>query len=400
MRVRSTEHSATFPVMTSVMTSVVFSTSSTPPSVVNTTYLRTRRRNGLDMFTLRRYYESDVYVYYGTISPIINSFVLLLNVLLIATIIRGKFRTSTYVKIIAISICDSLSGLVPLPFNVYVFGLKNEMGYLSLPWCYMFDFLQMILPEVFHLSSLYLNVGLAIERYIVVSFPVKAKRICTVKYGVIFSIAIVVVSICSQIDLFLQVEYKVRSFKSETYNATINECSRTARVRTNTEYMIRTMFVVFLPCLILLFFTIMLIYKTKKIRRWRKLNTCKSGVKSRNVTVLDRMNMAVILILVVVIISEVTVWTGLLLSRVHNVRFTHTHEDMMGIGHVIFQITSSFTLMILCCLSEDFRQQFKRTVFRCCLQKDKFICCYQHHSSNRAYIVNHSLTSSKDNTRF
>jgi hypothetical protein len=149
MRVRSTEHSATFP----VMTLIVFSTSSTPPSVVNTTDLRTRRRNGLDMFTLRRHYESGVYVYYGTISPIINSFVLPLNVLLIATIIRGKFRTSTYVKIIVISICDSLSGLVPLPFNVYVFGLKNEMGYLSLPWCYMFDFLQMILPKcsIYHL---------------------------------------------------------------------------------------------------------------------------------------------------------------------------------------------------------------------------------------------------------
>lgn len=140
------------------------------------------------MFTLRRYYESDLYVYYGTISQIINSFVLLLNILLIGTIIRGKFRTSTYVKITAISICDSLSGLVPLPFNVYVFGLKNEMGYLSLPWSYMFDFLQMILPKVLHSSSLYLNVALAIERYIVVSFPVKAKRICTVKYGVIFSI--------------------------------------------------------------------------------------------------------------------------------------------------------------------------------------------------------------------
>lgn len=102
---------------------------------------------------------------------------------------------------------------------------------------------------------------------------------------------IVVVSICSQIDLFLQVEYKARSFKSETYNTTINGCSRTARFRTSTEYMIRTMFVVFLPCLILLIFTIMLIYKAKKIRRWRKLNTYKSGVKSRNVTVLDRMNM-------------------------------------------------------------------------------------------------------------
>jgi len=143
MWVRSTKHGATFP----VMTSVVLSMSSTSPSVVNTTGLRSRRRNGLDMFTLRRYYNSDLYVYYGTISPIINSFVLLLNVLLIATIIRGKFRTSTYIKIIAISICDSLSGLVPLPFNVYVFGLKNEMGYLSLPWCYLFDFLQMILPK-------------------------------------------------------------------------------------------------------------------------------------------------------------------------------------------------------------------------------------------------------------
>ena len=74
MRVRSTEHSATFPIMTSVMTSVVFSTSSTSPSVVNTTDLIARLRNGLDMFILRRYYENDLYVYYGTISQIINSF--------------------------------------------------------------------------------------------------------------------------------------------------------------------------------------------------------------------------------------------------------------------------------------------------------------------------------------
>jgi hypothetical protein len=63
-----------------------------------------------------------------------------------------------------------------------------------------------------------------------------------------------------------------------------------------------------------------------------KINRIKHGRKTTNIVLI----MAVILILVVVIISEVTVWTGLLLSRVHSVRFTHTHEDMMGIGHVIF----------------------------------------------------------------
>ena len=77
----------------------------------------------LHILSLERYYRSDTYIYYGRVLPIITSIVVVLNILLIVTIIKGKFRTSTYVVMVAIAIADCLTGLVPLPFNIYVFGL-------------------------------------------------------------------------------------------------------------------------------------------------------------------------------------------------------------------------------------------------------------------------------------
>ena len=329
---------------------------------------------GPGAMTLQKYFESNTHIIYGTISPIISTFVISMNVLLIATLIKGKFRMSTHVMMISIAIADSLTGLVPLPFNVYMFGLKKETDYLALAWCYVHAYMQKMLPVILHISSLHLTIGLAVERFIVVSFPLKSKRICTIRNGIIFSIVIFTISTCSQIDLFTQVSFEAFAVTSRrNSNHTIIGCLRSAKVRSDTEYIVRVAFLVFLPCLILIIFTILLLRKSKEIQQWRKTNMAFSIQKSTSVQSLERIDFAVILIMLFVVISEVAVSTSIALSRVNRIRFTRSHEELIGIGHIIFQITSPLNFVVLCFLSSKFRAVLK-DMCSCFYRKDCCVC--------------------------
>lgn len=348
-------------------------TGTRPPRMENITRPRAIIR-GPGAMTLQKYFESNTHIIYGIISPIISTFVITMNVLLIVTLIKGKFRMSTHVMMISIAIADSLTGLVPLPFNVYMFGFKKETDYLALAWCYIYEYMQKILPGILHISSLHLTIGLAVERFIVVSFPLKSKRICRIRNGIIFSIAIFTISACSQIDLFTQVTFEAFAVTSRRKsNHTIVGCLRSAKVRSDTEYTVRVAFLVFLPCLILIIFTILLLKKSKEIQQWREKNMAVSTQKSTLVQSLERMDFAVILIMVFVVISEVAVSTSIVLSRVSKIRFTRSHEELVGIGRIIFQITSPMNFAVLCFLSSKFRAVLK-DMFSCFYRKD---CCYK-----------------------
>jgi hypothetical protein len=103
-----------------------------------------------------------------------------------------------------------------------------------------------ILPEILHLASLHLTVGLGVERFIFVAFPLKAKRICTFRNEAIFSALIFIISICSQIHLLTKASFKEFTIEHNTSNSTISGCLRSAVIRTHTEYILRIVFLVFL----------------------------------------------------------------------------------------------------------------------------------------------------------
>ena len=346
---------------------------------INTSNLQTTRgpnnlkppriRGNPGVITLRSYFASDMHIYYGTVSPLMNIFIISINVLLIVTLIKGKFRMSTHVTMISIAMADSFTGLVPLPFNVYVFGLNLETDYLSLTWCYVYEHMQKILPEILHLSSLHLTVGLGVERFIVVAFPLKAKRICTFRNGAIFSALIFIISICSQIDLLTKASFKEFTIQHNTSNSTISGCLRSAVIRTHTEYILRIVFFVFLPCLILIIFTVLLLKKSKEIQQWRNTNIALAQRKSPTVNSLERLDLAVVLIMSCTVCTEMTVWTCFLISRVYNIRFTKVHIELIALGHIIFQITCPINFIVLCVLSSRFRDAFKDIVFCCFTQR-------------------------------
>lgn len=319
---------------------------------VSTTTLK--QQNRTIAFSLKTYFESGAYICYGYVGPIITFFVTIMNILLIATIIKGNFRTSTHAVMVAIAIADILTGIIPVPFNIQVFSVKRSKDFLKIEWCYIFEICQVILPTVFHLISLSLTVGLSIERFFVVSFPLKAKRFCTMRNGILFSICVFVISLCAQIDTFEDITYdpvKITSLNG----IKLTGCRRSVKDRSDREYITRMFILRFIPCMLLVIFTILLLRKSSDIQEWRKSTTSSSSATAS----LERMDFAVSLIATIVFLTEITLGTLLLNDHLNSRRkITSNHALLSGITYVVYMVTSPINFTILCFLSKKFRQTF------------------------------------------
>ncbi|CAC5412890.1 unnamed protein product [Mytilus coruscus] len=312
--------------------------------------------NGTVPFNFKNYFENEAYIYYGYVGPIITVFVTIMNVLLIATIIKGKFRTSTHAVMVAIAITDILTGIIPVPFNVLFFSVEHLENFLKIEWCYIFEICQIILPTVFHLISLSLTVGLSIERFCLVSFPLKVKRFCTMRNGILFSICVFAISVCAQIDTFLDVSYEPVEIITRDRKSTITGCRRLIKDISDEEFITRMFILRFIPCILLIIFTILLLRKSSDIQKWRKQSTSTSTATAS----LERMDFAVSVIAFVACVTELV--TASLLLREHlssQYRITTSNALLSGIIYAVYMTVSPINLAILCFLSEKFRKTFK-----------------------------------------
>ncbi|CAC5412891.1 unnamed protein product [Mytilus coruscus] len=281
--------------------------------IPKTTLTTRNTSNRIIAFSLKAYFADGAYIYYGYVGPIITFFVTIMNILLIATIIKGKFRTSTHAVMIAIAIADILTGIIAVPFNIRAFSIERSNDFLKIEWCYIFEICQIILPTVFHLISLSLTVGLSIERFFVVSFPLKAKRFCTMKNGIMFSICVFVVSVCAQIDTFLDVSYHPVEVITRDGKSKLTGGRRLIKERSDTEYIIRIVILRFIPCVLLVIFTFLLLRKSSDIKEWRKKYTSSPSSTAS----LERIDFAVSLIATIVCATELTIVTLLFIEHLN-----------------------------------------------------------------------------------
>ncbi|CAC5397578.1 unnamed protein product [Mytilus coruscus] len=317
--------------------------------------------NGTVPFNFKSYFENEAYIFYGYVGPVITVFVIIMNVLLIATIIKGKFRTSTHAVMIAIAFADILTGIIPVPFNVIFFSVNHVESFLKIEWCYIFEICQIILPAVFHLISLSLTVALSIERFFVVSFPLKVKRFCTMKNGILFSISVIVASVCAQIDTFLDVSYEPVEIISRNRKFTLTGCRRLIKTKSDEEFITRMFILRFIPCILLIIFTILLLRKSSDIQKWRKQSTSTSSTTAS----LERMDFAVSLIASIACVTELVTASLLLNEHLNSqYRITPSNALLSGIIYVAYMTVSPINLAILCFLSEKFRQTFKEMFCR------------------------------------
>ncbi|TMS36729.1 hypothetical protein L596_003824 [Steinernema carpocapsae] len=136
-------------------------------------------------------------VVYGQIFPILIFFVVVANVLVAVVLSQKHMVTPTNVVLKYMAIADLCVGLVPLPWTFFYYTLKyNEHeDDIELWWCYMYKYSMDAVPPVCHNVAMWLTVLLAGQRYISIEYPIKSRRLCSVKNVRLATVVITIVSL-------------------------------------------------------------------------------------------------------------------------------------------------------------------------------------------------------------
>lgn len=153
-----------------------------------------------------KYNMDYAYPINGFIIPILAVIILVTNVIFIIVFIKGRMNTSTHVFLRFMAICDILTVVVPTPCFVYMFMLGNYKDFIPYDLCVIWDHFTLYIPTITHTASIWLTVGLAIQRFMCVCFPFSVKLWCRGKHAYISIVIIFIAAIVCHISLFLEKE--------------------------------------------------------------------------------------------------------------------------------------------------------------------------------------------------
>jgi len=104
------------------------------------------------------------YPVYGILSPTIIIFTVITNSLVCVVLLRPNMRSATNVLLVAMALSDMMTGVWPLPCYINFYTLRRATDYVPYSWCFVYHCLIEYLPIVCHTASIWLTVGLAVQR--------------------------------------------------------------------------------------------------------------------------------------------------------------------------------------------------------------------------------------------
>ncbi|RXG56267.1 Sex peptide receptor [Armadillidium vulgare] len=132
-------------------------------------------------FTSQQYPSELAVPLYGYAMPILLVVTTFANTIIVAILQQRHMRSPTNVMLIAISLSDLFTLVFPAPLFFYMYTL----GYYIYPLypvqiCYAWFFMSDVMPNLFHTASIWLTLGLAVQRYIYVCHAPVARIWCNI----------------------------------------------------------------------------------------------------------------------------------------------------------------------------------------------------------------------------
>lgn len=125
---------------------------------------------------------------YGYIMPFLVVVTIIANTLIVLVLSKKHMRTPTNLVLMAMALSDMLTLLFPAPWLLYLYTFGNHNKPLRpLAACYAYNYMNEVIPALFHTASIWLTLALAIQRYIYVCHPPLARTWCTMERSVSFT---------------------------------------------------------------------------------------------------------------------------------------------------------------------------------------------------------------------
>ncbi|XP_063447601.1 sex peptide receptor-related protein 2-like [Mytilus trossulus] len=318
-----------------------------------------------------------------------------------------------------------VSGIVGIILTVIVLSRKNmctstntylmslavaDLGFLCLVGCrsldrhlsgkalysfYAFYEYAQIFIHTFLLSSVWLTVMLAVERYIAICHPLKAISICTVKRSRIIILLIFVVSFYCRVPNFFELKLETFYLCGEPVRQVV-----LTPLALNTTYKIIYAWIIdcaicaIIPFLFLVYLNIRLVLEIRKSTKYLRYHI---GINSnmQNIVAHEQLKITMMLVSVIVafFICQAPYVIYIAYVNIHKFSFDNfsndkrkTFEIIMCITLFLLAVKSAFNFILYCWFSEKFWNTFKR-VF--CVRY-----CTMKHSTKRK---NHTVHSADNN---
>ncbi|CAG9864703.1 unnamed protein product [Phyllotreta striolata] len=312
---------------------------------------------------------------YGYVMPFMLLITMIANTLIVVVLSKRHMRTPTNVVLMAMALCDMFTLLVPAPWLIYMYTLGNHYKPLwPTSLCYAWNLMHEIIPCVFHTSSIWLTLGLAIQRYIYVCHAPLARKFCTLPNvyksisGVLFMAAL------HQVLRLFDTEYATIDILWN--NTTTSVCIRRRAEWINeyinedgyfiTYFLFRILFVHLLPCVSLVILNLLLFRALRQAQQRRDILLSSKKNQKNECKKLRDSNCTTLMLIVVVTVFLIVEIPLVVVTILHIISSTFGEFLNYDMANTLILFTNFFIILsypinfaIYCGMSRQFRETFK-----------------------------------------
>ena len=302
-------------------------------------------------------------VIYRIMLPIICVFGILGIVLTIVVLSRKNMLTSTNSYLMALSIADLLfllllaTTLADQMFTPHTTSFYGYVIYVTFATIFM---------HIFLLTSIWMTVMLAVERYIAICQPFLAAKLCTVtKAWIIIAITFMLAVLCRLPNFW---EHKVVHVYDTTTNTSLaymdtTDFSLDVNYMTYYPWVVDGALTSILPFLLLLCLNVALICEVKKSTQYMARNLG-AGAKSAETAQREERQITFMLISIIIVFflcqAPYVIYTAIVSIN----KFCITNGFMLFryITMLLLTVKSAVNFIVYCWFSEKFRDTLKKTL--------------------------------------
>ncbi|KPJ03732.1 FMRFamide receptor [Papilio xuthus] len=352
---------------------------------------------------------------YGYIAPFLLATTTVANTLIVVVLSRRHMRTPTNVVLMAMALCDMFTMLFPAPWLFYMYTFGNHYKPLSpIQACQAWNYMNEVIPAMFHTASIWLTLALAVQRYIYVCHAPVARTWCTMPRVMKCLIYIGIAAFLHQLPRFLDRQYVphitvwrghfeevcriemapwVHALSLDETHGNIKEILRTNIVRQSlpwwakvvefspwvnkvsldayfsTYFGFRVIFVHLVPCTSLVVLNVLL-FKAMRQAQMNRRRLFKENPKNECKKLRDS-NCTTLMLIVVVTVFLVVEIPLAVVTILHIISSTIVEFLDYRIANILILITNFFIMAsypinfaIYCGMSRQFRETFKELFIR------------------------------------
>ncbi|OWF42163.1 G-protein coupled receptor B0563.6 [Mizuhopecten yessoensis] len=312
------------------------------------------------VFNIKWYASSETAIMtYRYVFPAVGVLVIVINLIMLIVMLRIISNDSLKLLLCTISVCEILAVITICYLFLGVLTTDRYHDYILYGWCIIILCIFDIVTPLFHAMSNWLTLGLAIQRYLIIKYPFKARSYEGKKSRNLVLLYMTITMLLTSTSLIPQMmciaktkQWPIMSkidITKEIVTAAVPQDMAHVKLK-STAYTLRGILTQIIPTLLLIIFEIALLKALHNQRANRNKLTNNSPANQQNRLI----DLLTSIIVMTILVSEIpiTIVTFLAISG-----YATDLQNSMPLLNVLPLMLHTLNLVMCCGIAKDFRDK-------------------------------------------